>query len=55
MLDDCVRDRPQRVVVAVDVLARPERAGLAQRMLDIEAELVLRNRPEIVVHGWSMA
>ena len=34
----------------MDVPARPERAGLAQRVLDIEQEVVFRDGAEIVVH-----
>ena len=55
VLDDCVRDRLERVVVAMDTLARPERAGLRQRALDIEQELVPRKRAQIVVHRSSIA
>ena len=50
VLDDGVRHRPERIVLAVDTPARPALAGLAKRLLHIEQELVLRDRVEIVVH-----
>ena len=51
LIDDGVGHRFERVVLAMDMSARPERAGLAQRVLDVEAELVLRDRVKIVVHA----
>ena len=55
MIDDGAGNGPEGVVHVMDVPARPERAGLAQCLLDIEQELVSRDGAEIVVHVPSMA
>ena len=51
VLDDSSRHRPQRDVMALPASARPEVACLAERLLDVEQKFVLRDWPEIIVHG----
>ena len=50
VFDDCAGHRPEGVMLAVDPFARPVRSSLAQRLLDIEQDFVLRNRAAVVVH-----
>lgn len=50
-----VGDEPERGAVAVTALARPEGTRLAQRVLDVEGELMLRDRAEIVIHAMIVA
>ena len=54
MFDDRLGPRPEGLTLTVDPFARPKCSGFAQRLLDIEQELVLRDRAAVDVHIGNM-